>query len=148
MVREFITRSVEETVELGRRIGEQLKGGEIISLTGNLGAGKTHLVKGIAAGAGAGTSEKVNSPTFVLVNEYKGRLDVYHIDAYRFSKEAEFETIGFDDFCYPGSVVIIEWADKVQKSLAGVELIYIRLSHVCENERKIVFENLPKYFKV
>ncbi|MCJ7729486.1 MAG: tRNA (adenosine(37)-N6)-threonylcarbamoyltransferase complex ATPase subunit type 1 TsaE, partial [Sedimentisphaerales bacterium] len=81
---DIISKSAEETIELGRRIGEQLRGGEVIAVCGALGSGKTHLIKGIAAGAGAQDSaRKVNSPTFVIVNEYAGRVDIYHIDAYR-----------------------------------------------------------------
>lgn len=143
---EFITDSASKTIELGRKIGQQLKGGEIIGLTGNLGAGKTHLVKGLASGVGAENAEKgVNSPTFVLVNEYLGQLDIYHIDAYRLNCQAEFETIGFDDFCYPGSVVVIEWADKVESALLGMDIISIKLSHQGGDKRKIHIENMPAY---
>src|SRR5512136_1371056 len=107
------SRSPEETIELGRRIGSRLKGGEVFAICGPLGSGKTHLIKGIAAGAGAEDLRSVTSPTFVIVNEYKGRLDIYHIDAYRLKSLAEFEMLGFDDLCYPQSVVLIEWADKI-----------------------------------
>ncbi len=95
---EIISGSVERTIEIGSEIGSQLRGGEIIALTGPLGSGKTHLIKGIAAGAGAKDLRDVNSPTFVIVNEYAGRLDIYHIDAYRLNSVSEFEMLGFDDF--------------------------------------------------
>ncbi|HEG42997.1 MAG TPA: tRNA (adenosine(37)-N6)-threonylcarbamoyltransferase complex ATPase subunit type 1 TsaE [Phycisphaerales bacterium] len=140
---EVITDSPAETIALGERIGSQLKGGEVIALIGNLGTGKTHLIKGIAKGAGAADQSSVNSPTFVLVNEYSseaGGLELYHIDAYRIDSVAEFEALGFDDFCYPTSVVLIEWADKILPVLKNVDHITIRLSHVTENQRKISFK--------
>ena len=101
------SNSPDETIEFGQRLGSQLRGGEVIAVCGPLGSGKTHLIKGIAGGAGAKDRRNVNSPTFVIVNEYAGRLDIYHIDAYRLNSVSEFEMLGFDDFCYPQSVVLI-----------------------------------------
>ena len=135
----------QETMELGRRIGAQLRGGEILAICGPLGSGKTHLIKGIAAGAGAQDRESVTSPTFVLVNEYAGRFDLYHIDAYRLDSIADFERLGFDDFCYPESVVLIEWADKIEPALCGVDYIRVDLAHAGERARRIRLRNLPEY---
>jgi len=140
-----ISSSPEETIELGRKIGSQLKGGEVIAVCGPLGSGKTHLIKGIATGAGAEDRRQVNSPTFVIVNEYKGRLDIFHIDAYRLNSIAEFEMLGFDDFCHPQSVVLIEWADKVESALRAVDYVRIELEHAGETKRKIHVRNLPEY---
>jgi tRNA threonylcarbamoyladenosine biosynthesis protein TsaE len=142
---DIITNSPEETIDLGRRIGSQLKGGEVIGICGLLGSGKTHLIKGIAAGAGAEDSKQVNSPTFVIVNEYAGRLDIYHIDAYRLNSVAEFEMLGFDEFCYQQAVVLIEWADKIESALNAVNYIRIELFHVGETKREIHVENTPDY---
>lgn len=142
---EIVTQSAAETIELGKRIGQNLSGGEVICLIGDLGTGKTHLIKGVAEGLGVGTSDEVNSPTFVLINEYGGegvRLDVYHIDAYRLDSVAEFEMLGFDDICYDRSVVLIEWADKVLAALGGVDYIRVELSHISENQRKIQLKNI------
>ena len=136
----LISNSPQRTIQLGREIGTSLKGGEVIALVGPLGSGKTHLIKGIAAGLGLSDTDQVSSPTFVLVNEYTGpdiRLDIYHIDAYRLDSAAEFEKLGFDDLCYPGSVVLIEWADKVRAVLKNIDCIDIELSHISENKRKI-----------
>ncbi len=133
----IISSSAEETIELGRKIGSQLKGGEVIAVCGPLGSGKTHLIKGIAAGAGAKDRRDVNSPTFVIVNEYAGRLDIYHIDAYRLNSVSEFEMLGFDDFCYPDSVVLIEWADKIESALQAIDYIRIELEHAGETKRRI-----------
>ncbi len=144
---EFVSNSADETIEFGRQIGSRLKGGEVFALAGTLGSGKTHLIKGIAAGA-AGDDEdqdNVNSPTFVIVNEYVGRLHVYHIDAYRLEATSEFDMLGFDDYCRPDAVVLIEWADKVEQSLDGVDLINVELSHEGETNRRILLSEVPEY---
>jgi tRNA threonylcarbamoyladenosine biosynthesis protein TsaE len=142
---DIVSNSPQETIGLGRRIGSQLKGGEVIGICGLLGSGKTHLIKGIAAGAGAEDSKQVNSPTFVLVKEYAGRLDIYHIDAYRLNSVAEFEMLGFDEYCRPQSVVLIEWADKIESALNAINFIRIELQHAGEKKRKIQVENAPGY---
>ncbi len=147
MEMEFFSKSVDETIEFGKAIGSQLKGGEVIGLVGPLGSGKTHLIKGIAAGAGAADSRHVNSPTFVIINEYEGRFDIYHVDAYRVASVGEFERLGFDDLCYPGSVVLIEWADKVEGALENVDYMKIKLSHEGAESRKIVVANWPGYVR-
>ncbi|MFZ2149249.1 MAG: tRNA (adenosine(37)-N6)-threonylcarbamoyltransferase complex ATPase subunit type 1 TsaE [Sedimentisphaerales bacterium] len=137
----IISSSPEDTIELGRKLGSQLKGGEIVAVCGPLGSGKTHLIKGIAAGAGAKDRRNINSPTFVIVNEYAGRLDIYHIDAYRLNSVSEFEMLGFDDFCYPRSVVLIEWADKIESALQAIDYIRVELEHAGETKRKIHVKN-------
>jgi tRNA threonylcarbamoyladenosine biosynthesis protein TsaE len=139
------SNSPDETIELGRKLGSRLKGGEVVAVCGQLGSGKTHLIKGIAAGAGAADSRCVNSPTFVIINEYKGRLDIYHIDAYRLDSVSEFEMLGFDDFCYPESVVLIEWADKVESALKALDYIRIELEHAGKIKRIIHVKNTPQY---
>jgi tRNA threonylcarbamoyladenosine biosynthesis protein TsaE len=139
------SKSPQETMELGRRIGAWLKGGEVFAICGPLGSGKTHLIKGIAAGAGAQDSAGVTSPTFVIVNQYAGRFDLYHIDAYRLNSIAEFEMLGFDDFCYPESVVLIEWADKIEPALRGMNSIRIDLAHAGAHQRVIHLQNAPSY---
>ena len=141
------SNSPDETVGLGRNLGSRLKGGEIVAVCGQLGSGKTHLIKGIAAGAGADDPRHVNSPTFVIVNEYIGRLDIYHIDAYRLDSVSEFEMLGFDDFCRPESVVLIEWADKVESVLKPLDYIRIELEHAGKTKRKIHLNNIPKYIR-
>jgi tRNA threonylcarbamoyladenosine biosynthesis protein TsaE len=153
---DVVSNSPEETIEFGRKVGSQLKGGEVIAICGALGSGKTHLIKGIATGAGAAESKEVTSPTFVIINEYKSsplegrdkdRLDIYHIDAYRLETIAEFEMLGFDDYCNPQSVVLIEWADKIESALENVDYIRVELSHAGESKRKIHIENVPDYIR-
>jgi tRNA threonylcarbamoyladenosine biosynthesis protein TsaE len=154
---DFVSNSPEETIEVGRKVGSQLKGGEVVAICGALGSGKTHLIKGIASGVGAAESKKVTSPTFVIINEYKsrpsegldkGRLDIYHIDAYRLGSNLEFEMIGFDDYCQPGSVVLIEWADKIESALENIDYIRAELFHAGESKRKIHIENVPDYIRL
>ena len=142
---DFVSDSPEQTIELGQRIGTQLKGAEVLAICGPLGSGKTHLIKGIAAGAGAADRRQVNSPTFVIVNEYAGRLDIYHIDAYRLDSVQEFQMLGFDDFCRPDSVVLIEWADKVESALQGSGYIRLSLSHAGLMKRALHIENVPAH---
>ena len=145
---EVITYSAAETLDLGRQLGSTLKGGEVFALEGPLGSGKTQLIKGIAAGAGAEALDQVNSPTFVLVNEYQGRLDLFHIDAYRLDTVADFEMLGFDDFLYPTSVVLIEWADKVTAALDTLDCISIRFRHISQEQRRISIQNHPSYLEI
>ena len=146
---EFISNSPKDTIEFGNRFGKQLKGGEVVGISGDLGSGKTHLIKGIAAGTGvADSAQAVNSPTFVIVNEYKGRFDIYHIDAYRLKSLNEFRMLGFDDLCCPESVVLIEWAEKVQEALKDIDYVRIRLIAAGANTRNIILESLPEYIKL
>ncbi len=140
--------SPEQTVELGRRIGSQLHGGEVFAIYGPLGSGKTRLIKGIAAGAGAEDLRNVTSPTFVIVNQYEGRFDIYHIDAYRLESLAEFEMLGFDDFCYPQSVVLIEWADKIEPAIRNIGFIRVEMAHAGEHTRTMRIHNLPPYIRM
>jgi tRNA threonylcarbamoyladenosine biosynthesis protein TsaE len=144
---EIITHSASETVELGRKMAAGLTGGQIVALIGNLGSGKTHLIKGIALGLDAPDPTKVCSPTFVLVNEYDvcdGELTLYHIDAYRLTSVQEFERLGFDDFCRPDAIVLIEWADKVLAALSGLDVLRIELEHGGGDKRRIRIVNPPE----
>ena len=142
---DVVSNSPDETIEFGRQIGSQLQGGEVVAIYGLLGSGKTHLIKGVACGLGASTSKVVTSPTFVIVKEYTGRYDIYHIDAYRIESVEEFEKVGFYDYCHEGSVVVIEWADKIESSLVGLNCVRVELFHAGQNQRKIYFKNMPEY---
>ena len=143
---QFTTNSPQETIEFGQRFGSQLRGGEVIALCGPLGSGKTHLIKGIVEGLGAeDAANEVTSPTFVLVNEYSGRLDVFHVDAYRLESIEQFEQIGFDDYCRADSVVLIEWADKIEQAIKNIPYIKIELTHLDPSRRTIRITNAPDY---
>ena len=107
----MISHSEKETEELGRKFGSSLRRGDLVSLVGSLGAGKTVFAKGIARALGI--SEAIVSPTFTLVQEYEGREKLYHLDLYRLSGEDEFESMGGEDFLYPDGITLIEWAEKI-----------------------------------
>ncbi len=109
------THTPLETEELGRRIGEKLRKGDVVSLRGSLGAGKTVMAKGIARSLGIG--EAIVSPTFTLVQEYDGREKLYHLDIYRLSGEDEFESMGGEEFLYPDGITLIEWSEKIDSML-------------------------------
>ena len=110
------TNSPEETVDLGRRMGADAKPGQIYTLNGDLGAGKTIFTKGMAAGLGI--EEPVSSPTFTIVQEYSGgRLPLYHFDVYRIGEPEEMEEIGYDDYFFGEGVCLIEWAELIRELL-------------------------------
>ena len=134
-----MTKSVEETVGLGRRLGEILQPGDVVALNGELGAGKTYFVKGIAGGLGVTDTREVRSPTFVLVSEYEGRLRLYHVDAYRLKGADDLETLGSRDFVFGEGVTVVEWADRVEGSLPA-ERLTVRLEHVDATTRRMNFE--------
>jgi len=116
------TDCFEETVRLGLRLGRILGKGDIVCLTGVLGTGKTALAKGIAAAMGV--KGHVTSPTFTIVNEYEGRIPVYHFDVYRISDPDEMFDIGFEEYIDGSGLVIIEWADLIKPILPG-EYIWV-----------------------
>ena len=135
------------TIELGRLTGKNLIGGEILALTGQLGSGKTHFVKGLAQGLEVVDTAAVTSPTFTLINEYEGRLTLYHIDAYRLKNSGQLEALGFDEICHGGAAVVIEWADKVQSLIDACNCIHINLIHKSDTERVINLRGVPSYLK-
>ncbi len=128
--------SVEQTIELGRLIGSNLKEGDVVALIGQLGAGKTYLTKGIAEGLGVTDKKAIKSPSFVLINEYRGRVPVYHIDAYRLRDSADMFTLGSDEIFWGNGVSIIEWADRVASSLPE-EYLLITISFISPTARRI-----------
>ena len=123
------------TEAFGRRLGELLFPGAVIALVGPLGAGKTHLTRAVAEGLGVANPAAVNSPTFVLIQEYPARLPIYHFDAYRLSGSREFADLGVDEYFHGDGVCIIEWADKVLATLPA-EHLRIAIEVVDENRRR------------
>ena len=137
MTREFTTHSAEETIALGRELAPLLAPAKIVLLRGELGAGKTTLVKGIAQAFQAASEEDVTSPTFTLVHEYRGpSATLYHIDLYRVDTPRELETLGLDDLMSESSVLLIEWGEKFQRFECERD-VEIALERVSENERRI-----------
>ena len=136
------THSAEETIAFGRALAAELTPPLLILLRGDLGAGKTTLVKGIAEGFSAAAADDVTSPTFTLVHEYRGaRATLYHIDLYRVDTERELETLGLDDLTGPESILLIEWGEKFP-SFVREKNIEIALERVDENERRIQITGL------
>jgi tRNA threonylcarbamoyladenosine biosynthesis protein TsaE len=131
------THSAEETVALGRTLAAELVPPLIVLLRGDLGAGKTTLVKGIAEGFDAALAENVTSPTFTLIHEYRGPvITLYHIDLYRIDTERELETLGLDDLLAPNCILLIEWGEKFPR-LRRDRYVEITLEQVGETERRI-----------
>jgi tRNA threonylcarbamoyladenosine biosynthesis protein TsaE len=110
------------TQEFGRRLGRLLFSGAVVALVGPLGAGKTHLVRAIAEGLGVADSRVVTSPTFVLIQEYAGRLPVYHFDAYRLGSPGDFQDLGAHEYFEGTGVCLVEWADRVEACLPAERL--------------------------
>ena len=144
---ETITHSAEETIAFGRSLAARLSPPLIVLLRGDLGAGKTTLVKGIAEGFESARAEDVTSPTFTLVHEYRGpRVTLYHIDLYRIDTERELETLGLDDLLAPNCILLIEWGEKfprllrdqnVEITLGQVEKEQVEGGRAGETERRI-----------
>ncbi|MGO9494273.1 MAG: tRNA (adenosine(37)-N6)-threonylcarbamoyltransferase complex ATPase subunit type 1 TsaE [Terracidiphilus sp.] len=137
MTREITTRSAEETIAFGRTLAELLVPPKLVLLRGDLGAGKTTLVKGIAAAFEAAAEEDVTSPTFTLVHEYRGpRANLYHIDLYRIDTQRELETLALDDLRDGNSILLIEWGEKFPR-LMRERNVEISLERDGEDGRRI-----------
>jgi len=133
-VGEFITKSPNETFALGQRVGESLLGGEVLLLTGDLGAGKTVFAKGVASGVGIAPDD-VTSPSFTLMNIHEGRLKLHHVDLYRLESKA-ISDLGLEEILEdPRSVTVIEWADRLAE--APAKSIAIEMQYVSDSDRKI-----------
>jgi len=135
----FFSNSPAATSALGKRTGERLEAGSVIALTGELGCGKTLLTRGICEGLGVPLGQ-VNSPTFVLVNEYRGRLPVFHMDLYRLNTEADVVDLGITDYLSraESGVLIIEWAEKIP-SLLPDDLLKVEFEVLSARKRRIEF---------
>jgi tRNA threonylcarbamoyladenosine biosynthesis protein TsaE len=131
-----VTKSPEETQALGEEIGSKLVCGDIVAITGELGAGKTCLAQGLGWGIGVDPKAYMTSPSFTLVKEYRGRIPVYHIDLFRLKSIKEAYDLPIEDYFFGKHVTIIEWADKIE-SLLPPEHIRIDIEIVSENERRI-----------
>jgi tRNA threonylcarbamoyladenosine biosynthesis protein TsaE len=131
------TANREETIQLGEKLGRACRGGEVFALRGGLAAGKTTLTKGIAQGLSI--EEDITSPTFTLINEYQGRLRLYHIDAYRLSGSAEFEAMGGEEFFYGKGVCVVEWSERLE-SILPKSAIVIDIEGVSGEKRSIKLE--------
>lgn len=132
----YTTLSDIETVKTGEKLGEILTGGDVVALSGSLGSGKTWFTKGIGLGLGVDRDEVITSPSFSLVNEYKGRYDLYHMDLYRLDTLADVIAIGIEEYFNENSVVVIEWAERCLE-LLPLEFIRVNIDILDENKRSI-----------
>jgi tRNA threonylcarbamoyladenosine biosynthesis protein TsaE len=137
---EFIVNSVEKTEKIGNQIGKLVNKGDIICLMGNLGTGKTHLTKGIAKGLDI--QDHITSPTFNIVNEYEGRIKLFHFDVYRVNDPDEIAAIGFDEYIFGDGVSIIEWANYIEELIPeeSLKITIEKIPELNENARKIKME--------
>jgi tRNA threonylcarbamoyladenosine biosynthesis protein TsaE len=137
----FTTHSAEETTELGRRLATELKPGSIVLLRGDLGAGKTTIVKGIAEGFQAAKADDVTSPTFTLIHEYRGpAVTLYHIDLYRIDTQRELDTLALDDLITPQSILLIEWGEKFERFVRERDR-EVTIQHEAGDNRQIIVQS-------
>ncbi len=129
-------QSLADTEAFGRRLAQCMFPGAVVALIGPLGAGKTHLVRAIAIGLDIANPAVVNSPTFVLIQEYEARLPIYHFDAYRLTREVEFTDLGVHEYYERGGVCLIEWADKVPAVLPR-ERLEVRITITGTESRRM-----------
>ena len=134
----FITKTAEETIELGEKIGKLLKKGDVIAMQGTLAAGKTTITKGISKALGI--TDTITSPTFCLISEYYGKMPLYHMDVYRLDGGEDFVNLGTDDMIYGDGVSIIEWSEKIMSELPKKTII-LKLTPQNDGSRLIEIDN-------
>lgn len=137
----MITKSAEETIMAGEKLGKKLVEGDIVALSGNLGSGKTTFTKGIGKGLGVKNPRHINSPTFVLIKEYAGKIPLYHLDLYRLDGLKEIENIAIEEYIYAKGVTVIEWAEKI-KCILPEKHISVKFKVAGEDKREVVIEDL------
>lgn len=142
---EILLKGLEKTKEFGIKLGSLLKSGDVVCLNGDLGSGKTTLTKAI--GLGLGVDDYITSPTFALINEYKGRMPVYHFDVYRLENVEELYDLGFDEYFYGRGVSIIEWADKIERFLPEERIVLDIKKGIGIDERKIIIKIYGNRYK-
>ena len=138
MTKEFITKSANETKKIAAELSSSLKGGETVALFGDLGAGKTYFVKGLAEGLGF--CGEVTSPTFNIVNEYLGgKFDIYHFDMYRITGWDDLDSTGFFEYTATGGITVTEWSENIENALND-DAIRVYITKIDEDTRKIVIK--------
>ena len=136
-MKEFITTTEQETELVGEGFAKELSGGAVVAMYGDLGAGKTAFVRGMARGMGLDC--RVSSPTFTIVNEYLGERELIHFDMYRLSSADELFDIGWEDYLARGAVCAVEWSENVQDAFFGDEIV-VRIDKLDGHTRKITIE--------
>ena len=138
----MISGDPTKTFHIGRILGEALTAGDIVALTGELGAGKTCFTQGIARGLGVPEVYQITSPTFTLVNEYPGRLNLIHLDVYRLSSSRDLQDLGYEEFFFGKGVTVIEWAEKIQDIIPEKSLS-VTMAYLDQNQRSIDMKGQP-----
>ena len=136
----FHTKTADETIALGRRLGEKLRKGDVIAMQGTLAAGKTTITKGIAEALGV--KDVITSPTFCLISEYSGKMPLYHMDVYRLEGAEDFVNLGTDDMIYGDGVSVIEWSEKIMSELPK-KTIKLVITPQDDGSREITIDNWP-----
>jgi tRNA threonylcarbamoyladenosine biosynthesis protein TsaE len=139
----FVTNSAAETISLGEKIGKRLRGGDVVAYSGGLGAGKTTITRGISVGLGLG--DEVTSPTFALVNEYRGReVSLVHFDMYRINSAADLETTGFFDYMDEDTVIAVEWSENIAEELPE-DCVKIHIERIDDETRRITIDGDERF---
>jgi len=142
----YFSSSSKDTFKLGEKIGKNAKAGDVILLSGDLGAGKTWLTKGIAKGLEVPENYPVTSPTFVFVHTYPGRIPLHHIDLYRIEKGVDFSLLGLEEYLFGDGVTVVEWAEKLPKSLLPSKFLKIEI-FFANSGRRLEFTTNIAHFK-
>ena len=142
-----ISRNPEETFLIGKIIGRTLIEKDVVALVGDLGTGKTCLTQGIARGLGVPDEYQITSPSFTLINEYQGRMMLYHFDLYRLLRAREIDDMGYEEYLFGQGVSVIEWADKV-KDILPDDTLFVLINYADEKERNIIISGQKKKMAV
>jgi len=142
-----VANDLTDTERLGRKLGALLFPGAVVALIGQLGAGKTHFVRAVAEGLQVRNPAAVNSPTFVLIQEYPARLPIYHFDAYRLKTSREFAELGVEEYFRGDGVCLVEWADRVHDTMPE-ERLEIRIAVVGETERSFTITAFGERYRI
>lgn len=134
-ITQVVTTSIAQTIRTGERLAAGLQAGDVVLLKGDLGAGKTHFVKGVARYFGV-PEEEVQSPTFSIIHEYPGRIPLYHVDAYRLDRPEEALEFGIDEYLYGDGICLIEWPGKIATLLPESSLL-VEMVHIAQSKRQI-----------
>jgi tRNA threonylcarbamoyladenosine biosynthesis protein TsaE len=140
------TKRVSETIRIGKSIGGHLLPGDVVALVGELGAGKTQFIKGLASGAGIRNPDYISSPSFTLIHEYPGKIPFYHIDLFRLEREREAEELGLEEYFQGGGITAIEWADKIP-SLLPPKNLFIHIAYVGKHSRSLEITGKGKRYE-
>jgi len=136
-----ISKSAEETIKIGEEFGEKLKQGDVVAFYGELGSGKTTMIKGICWSLGV--SKGIKSPSFVLLRVYRGKQSIYHFDFYRLREKGELKDLDYERFFYGSGIVLIEWAERIKEFLS-VSHYEVRMEILSENKREIRFSRVTE----